>query len=122
VVSAVRAYAGCQVMSIDGSTLPVPDERANAQTLGLSGRPTYEADRSRIRLVALAERAARAVSGRSVYAMWRLISEVARAASRSFSFRSFLCILKCCLPEAAVWTRRRDDRRRPNKGVTPEIL
>jgi hypothetical protein len=75
------------VISVDSSMLPVPDEYANARAVGWQEgqwmKPT-------LRRFAWSPWPARAVSGRSVYAIWRLISGVARAASGSFSLIRFL--------------------------------
>src|ERR1700732_2995009 len=54
-------YAGYRVMSIDGSTLDVPDEQANAQAFGYPQGGRGEAAYPQIRFVALAECATHAL-------------------------------------------------------------
>ena len=54
-------YAGYRVMSIDGSTLDVPDEQANAQAFGYAQGGRGEAAYPQIRFVALAECATHAL-------------------------------------------------------------
>jgi hypothetical protein len=54
-------------MSVDASTLHVPDEYANAQALGYQERRRGEADHSQIRFVALAERATHALCQQDPY-------------------------------------------------------
>jgi hypothetical protein len=48
-------YRGWRVMSIDGSTLAVPDEKANAEAFGYPGGGRGDAAFPQIRFVALAE-------------------------------------------------------------------
>ena len=54
-------YAGYRVISIDGSTLDVPDEQANAQAFGYPQGGRGEAAYPQIRFVALAECATHAL-------------------------------------------------------------
>jgi len=54
-------YAGYRVMSIDGSTLDVPDEQANAHAFGYPSGGRGEAAYPQIRFVALAECATHAL-------------------------------------------------------------
>lgn len=54
-------YAGYRVMSVDGSTLDVPDEQVNAQAFGYAQGGRGEGAYPQIRFVALAECATRAV-------------------------------------------------------------
>jgi hypothetical protein len=59
--TAVGDYAGYRVMSVDGSTLDVPDEQVNAQAFGYAQGGRGEGAYPQIRFVALAECATHAL-------------------------------------------------------------
>lgn len=59
--AAVGDYAGYRVMSVDGSTLDMPDEQVNAQAFGYAKGGRGEGAYPQIRFVALAECATHAL-------------------------------------------------------------